>query len=287
MKNFIFFGTSNFAVLLLDGLKKLGITPKMIVTTPDMPAGRNLTLTPPPVKVWAEENKVEYLQPEKLKDQSFIEILKNSASDYFLIAAYGKIIPKEILNILPEKVLNVHPSLLPLYRGSSPIQYQTINNEAHIGTSIMIIDEDIDHGPIIAQKEINVERKDGEMTEDYSAIERKLAVESAALFGQNIEEWLEGKIRAKEQDHTKATFTKMIEKKDGLLDISKNQRENYRKYLALSSWPGTFFFQKIGERNIRVIIKKAIWVDGFFKIERVLPEGKKEMSYDDFLRGLK
>ena len=106
MKNFIFFGTSNFAVLLLDGLKKLGITPKMIVTTPDMPAGRNLTLTPPPVKVWAEENKVEYLQPEKLKDQSFIEILKNSASDYFLIAAYGKIIPKEILNILPEKELS-------------------------------------------------------------------------------------------------------------------------------------------------------------------------------------
>ena len=287
MKNFIFFGTSNFAVLLLDGLKKLGITPKIIITTPDMPAGRNLVLTPPPVKIWAEDNKIEYLQPEKLKDQAFIETLKNSASDYFLIAAYGKIIPKEILNILPEKVLNIHPSLLPLYRGPSPIQYQIINNEAHIGTSIMIIDEDIDHGPIITQKEIAIEKKGGEMIEDYSTIERMLAAESATLFGQNIGEWLEGKIHAKEQDHAKATFTKMIEKKDGLLDVSQDQRENYRKYLALSFWPGTFFFQNIGERNIRVIIKKATWIDGSFNIERVLPEGKKEMSYGDFLRGLK
>ncbi len=287
MNNFIFFGTSNFAVLLLDGLKSFGITPKIIITTPDMPAGRNLVLTPPPVKIWAEENKIECLQPDKLKDPTFIEILKNAQADYFLIAAYGKIIPNEILTIIPQKVLNIHPSLLPSYRGSSPIQYQIMNNDSHVGTSIMIIDEEIDHGPIIAQGEIDLLRKDSQIVEDYLAVEKKLASKSAELFSENINKWLNGEITPVEQDHAKATFTKMIEKKDGLLDLSQNQQENYRKYLALSFWPGTFFFQAIGEKNIRVIIKKATFADGSFSIERVLPEGKKEMSYDDFLRGLK
>lgn len=281
--NFIFFGTSVFAVELLKKLETFGHIPRAIVTTPDMPAGRKMIMTPPPVKTWAVDHDIQCVQPERLKDSALLDSLKNINAEYFLVAAYGKIIPKDLLTIPPKKTLNIHPSLLPQYRGPSPIQYQIINNEPHIGTSIMVIDEEVDHGSIIAQKEVLLNRRDNELTEEYEIIEKKLALESADLFNQTISKWLDGKIQAIEQNHSKATFTTMIKKADGLIDDFSDQRVAYRKYLAFNSWPETYFFN---ENNTRVIIKKARFENGVFIIERVTPEGKREMDYQDFKRGL-
>ena len=149
-----FFGNSDFSLAVLEQLKKEGVTPDLIVTTPDRPQGRKMILTPTKTKVWAENNSIEYVMPEKLKDESFLK--KISDYELFIVASYGKIIPKIVIDIPKYKVLNIHPSLLPKYRGPSPLQEQILNDERHIGVSIMLIDEQVDHGDILIQKEIEI-----------------------------------------------------------------------------------------------------------------------------------
>ena len=139
-----FFGNSEFSLIVLKELKKNGIIPELIVATPDKPQGRKMILTPTPTKVWAEENSIEYVAPEKLKDESFLDKIKNY--NLFIVASYGKIIPNVLIDIPKYKVLNIHPSLLPKYRGPSPLQEQILNDEKHVGVSIMLIDDQVDHG---------------------------------------------------------------------------------------------------------------------------------------------
>ena len=127
---------------------------------------------------------------------------------------------------------------------------------------------------------------DGELIETYPEIERKLAEESATLFAEMLPEWLSGNIESQEQIHEQATFTKTFSKEDGLVDILK-PKEAYRKFLAFTPKPGAYFFVSKNDKNIRVIIKKAVWENNNLKIERVVPEGKKEMPYQDFLKGIK
>lgn len=283
LPNFVFFGTSQFSVELLDALSASGVLPSYIVTTPDMPKGRKLILTPSPVKVWATEKNIPCFQPASLKDESVITKLKNEAvsNPLFVVASYGKIIPESILSLPKNGCVNIHPSLLPHYRGPSPIQSQIIANEQNIGTSIMLMDKEVDHGALLGQKEIVFLRNEGELTEDYTTIEKKLAIESAQLFIESVSGYVNREVTEKEQDHNKATFTKMIEKADGEIDLTKPASENYRKYLAYSFWPGTFFF----DNGKRLLIKKASYKNDTFVIERVVPEGKKEMPYSDYLQG--
>jgi len=280
---FVFFGTSSFSVIILERLKEKGIVPSLIVTTPDQPKGRKLIMTPPPVKEWADKEKVSVIQPERLRDEIVASTLSNGNFTFFLTASYGKIIPQSILSIPPKGCLNIHPSLLPKYRGPSPIQYQLLANEERVGTSIMLMDSEVDHGPILAQKEISLERTEGELTLDYLALEKKLAEESATLFAETLPQYLKETILPRTQDHAKATFTKMIEKKDGELNLADNARENYRKYLAYFNWPGTYFFVKHEDKEMRVLIKKASFKNGVYVIERVLPEGKTERDYSENL----
>ncbi len=284
MPNFVFFGTSAFSMEVLRNLEGDGVIPSLIVTTPDMPKGRKLTLTPPEVKVWAIEKNIPVIQPKTLKDQSIVTQLKEVtvSSPIFVVASYGKIIPKNILDIPKDGCINIHPSLLPKYRGPSPIQSQIVQNEEHIGTSIMLMDAEVDHGSILGQKEIKFEKIDNELTEGYSEIEKQLAKESSNLFLQVLPVYLQDKNSPKVQEHDKATFTKMIEKSDGELSLESDPRENYRKYLAYMNWPGTFFWNN----GKRVLIKKATFKGGLFVIERVLPEGRKEISYEEYLRGI-
>lgn len=286
-----FFGNSEFSLFVLEELKKNGITPDLIVTTPDKPQGRKMILTPTQTKVWAEDNSVEYVEPEKLKDESFIK--KISEYDLFIVASYGKIIPKMIIDLPKYKVLNIHPSLLPKYRGPSPLQEQILNDEKEIGVSIMLIDEQVDHGDIIVQKK--VETKDWPI--GFNLLQETLAKEGAKLLSEIISDWVKNKIESKEQNHDEATFTKKVEKIDGLLDLSSDPYKNYLKFLAFEEWPKTYFeIEKRGEntddktteqKKIRVIIKKATYKDNNFEILSVVPEGKKEMDYKSFLNGLK
>ena len=147
---FTFFGSSGFSLIVLDELETLGLVPTYVVTTSDKPQGRKMIITPTPVKSWAVSRKIPVYDPEKL-DSSIVEKLRaNKDVDMYLVASYGKMIPQEILDIPKHKVLNIHPSLLPRFRGASPLQSAILEDVKDTGVSIMVIDADMDHSRIRA-----------------------------------------------------------------------------------------------------------------------------------------
>lgn len=284
----VFFGGSEFSVYVLNELKAHDVLPELIVTTPDKPKGRKLVLTPTPVKIWAKENGIEVIDPPSLKKDNadLLSKLKAGGYELFLVASYGKIIPKEIFEIPERKTLNIHPSLLPKYRGASPIQSQILEGEKEVGATIMQIDEGMDTGAIIAQK-----TSQGEVL-GRKELEKTLAVEGAKLFAQILPDWVAGKIKPAAQDDNKATYCKKIEKEDGELqidlnDLSKNARQNLLKIKAFEEWPTAYFFLERGGKKIRIIITDAALENDTLKILKVIPEGKKEMPFEDFKRGLR
>ncbi len=280
----VFFGTPHFAEIVLDELKNAGYAPSLIVTMPDRPAGRGNTITPPPVKLWAERNGITVLQPETVRDD-ILEPLSNSEWDIFIVASWGMIIPNDVLSIPRHGCLNVHPSLLPKYRGASPIRSQILEDDRECGVSIMLLDEKMDHGPILAQARIEIENED--WPPEATVLEDLLAHEGGILLAQTIPEWIKGNITPEDQDHTRATYTKKIEKADSLIDLTDNPWENFLKIRAFQGNPGTHFFavRKNGEK-VRVKIIDAEYTDGKLILTRVIPEGKKEMAYMSFIQGL-
>ncbi|PIR46455.1 MAG: methionyl-tRNA formyltransferase [Candidatus Vogelbacteria bacterium CG10_big_fil_rev_8_21_14_0_10_45_14] len=278
--NFVFFGTDDFAVSVLEELKNQGWLPSLIVTNPDRPRGRYLKLEAPPVKIWAEDNNLPFLQPEKI-DEVFGSELKNKVSDaqFFLVASFGKILPTNIINTPPGKTLNIHPSLLPELRGPSPIE-DTILQGKKPAVTIIILDEEMDHGPILAEEEIN----SFSLAAGKKELEKTLATLGARLIVKKVPDYLSGKLLPREQEHSKATYTKKITKEDGLIDLSDSPDKNYRKFLAYLPWPGIFFFLERGGKKIRVKITDASFENGSFVIKKVIPEGKKEMDYKSFSR---
>jgi len=267
---FVFFGASEFSVKVLDILYQNSFVPEFIITTPDKPKGRKMLLTSPPIKIWAEKNKIKTITDYQLPITDYY--------DLFIIAAYGKIIPKEILDIPKYGTLNVHPSLLPKYRGPSPIQSFILSGEKETGVTIMLTDEQMDHGPILAQQELEIRNL------YYKELEKELAKLGGKLLVETIPKWLKAEIKPQEQDHSKATFTKKITKEDGLTDLKNEPAEIIeRKIRAFTPWPGVYFFVN----GKRLIITKAELADSGLKIERVKPEGKNEMGFEDFLRGYK
>lgn len=281
-----FFGTPKFAVTILEELKKTGIIPALVVTATDKPQGRGLTITPPLVKVWAQENNIKFIQPDTLKDDSQIVPLLNETWDLFIVAAYGKMITEDVLEIPKYKTLNVHPSLLPKFRGPSPIESSILNNDQDVGVSIMRLDKEMDHGPIVAQEKIPAE-KIGAWPIPAPALEDISAHIGGALLAKTIPDWTAGKITEQEQDHAQATYCKKISKADGLVDLNADPYTNYLKICAYSGWPGTYFFKEHDDKKIRVAIKKATYQDSQLTIVSVVPEGRSEMPYLDFLRGIK
>ncbi len=273
--NIAFFGTPDRAVYVLDELKAAGILPSLIITQPDRPQGRKLHLTPPPVKVWAQKENIEVLQPNDLSDKSFIDRLKKGNFDVFVVVAYGKILKDEILNIPAHGSLNLHASLLPKLRGSCPIETAILQNEKNTGVSIIKMDKFMDHGPIIACKQVTPSR--WPLPADDLA--RELVTEGGKLFAQILPQWIQGNIKAEEQDHDAATYTKKITKEDGLINLSADGYENFLRWNAYKGWPGSYFFT---QSNKRVVITDADFVDGQFRIIKVIPEGKKEISWEDF-----
>lgn len=265
--NFAFFGTDEFAVATLEELKAQQHVPQLIVTTPDRPKGRKLVLTPPPVKVWADTNQIPVIQPEKLS--TIPPALTTNTHSLFLVASYGKILPEAILNLPTHGTLNIHPSLLPQYRGPTPLQTAILDGQEHSGVSIMLVDKEIDHGPVLAQEKIVVKNK------SFGALQQEAAVVGAKLFIKTAPRWLTDEIEAKPQDHTKATFTKKFIKTDGEITLRDEPELSYRKFLALTPWPGVYFFAPDGTR---VKVTQAHLEGGEFILDRVIPEGKKETS---------
>jgi methionyl-tRNA formyltransferase len=284
-----FFGTSDFSVGVLDALEAAGIVPSIVVSAPDAKRGRGLTLTPPETKVWAEERNIPVLQPHTLRldkgnDESR-DMLYNSEWDLFIVASYGKILPQELLDTPVHGTLNVHPSLLPQYRGASPIRSAILeDNPDAVGVTIMLLDAGVDTGPIVAQGRVGIERGEG-WPPGALMLEQLLAKEGGALLAEVIPEWITGSITPEAQDGSKATLSKKIEKEMGLIDLTDDPYKNYLKICALEGWPGTYFFTEKNGKKIRVKVTEASYSDSALTIERVIPEGKKEMAYADFLRG--
>ncbi|MEX0935203.1 MAG: methionyl-tRNA formyltransferase [Candidatus Paceibacterota bacterium] len=276
---FVFFGTPDMGVYVLEELEKRGFLPSLVVTAPDRPQGRGMVLQAPPVKEWAQSHNIPVFQPERL-DTSAVEKLEEMRPwDLFVVAAYGKIIPQPVIDIPRRGILNVHPSLLPRFRGASPIQSQILEDEQDVGVTIMLIDEKLDHGPIVAQSRVEIP----EWPPKASELEEILAREGGKILAESIPGWLPGAIEAQKQDHEKATLTKKISKEDGEIDLSDDPYTNYLKIQAFDVWPRTYFFH--GEEKMRVIITEAEYTDGKLEIKKVIPAGKAEMTYDEFIRG--
>ena len=271
-----FFGTPEFAVQVLEELKKAGILPRLVVAAPDKPKGRKMVLTPPPAKIWAKENGVPVEQPERVSE--IAEQLEEKGFNLFAVAAYGKIIPKKILDIPEHGTLNVHPSLLPRLRGASPVQSAILRGE-DAGVTIMLMDEKMDHGPILAAEKLKV-KSEGFYREE---LEEKLAETGGRLLAKVIPEWTAGKIEPKEQEHGKATYCEKIAKKDGLISPEDSPQTILRKVRAFTPWPGAYFIAN----GKRIIVTAAEIEKGKLAIKRVKPEGKKEMPLEDYLKGNK
>jgi methionyl-tRNA formyltransferase len=279
-----FFGTPDLAVWVLEALKEKGIVPDLIITAPDAPKGRKLVMMPPPVKVWALAHKIPTLSPTMIRIGSFEESLRSFGDwDLFIVAAYGKIIPENILYLPKRKTINVHPSLLPLLRGPSPIQTAILEDMKDTGVTIIRLDKEVDHGPILAQKRSSL----SDWPLDQDTLGKHLAHEGGIMIAELLPSILSGQAKETEQDHTKATFTKMIEKSDGKIDLSAPGYTNFLKYNAFKGWPGTFFFAEKDGKRIRVSISEALYKDGAFSITKVIPEGKKEMTFAEFERYLR
>ena len=271
---FTFFGTPEFAKIVLNELKEAGYTPSLIVTAPDKPVGRKHILTPPPVKVWGEEHQIPVLQVAHPREA--IETLKKRGDDLYIVASYGYILSQEILDIPKYGVLNVHASLLPLYRGASPIESAILNGDEFTGSTIMKMVLKMDAGPILTQNIVPL----GDSITKPELFEL-LAHDGGKLLAETIEPYLSEEILEQEQDESQATYCKKIQKSDG--DITHDDDiTRWRKYRAYYGWPGVFFFNEDGKR---IKVTKAQFENGNFLIERVIPEGKKEMDYLIYKRG--
>ncbi len=268
---FAYFGTPSFSTLVLDELAAQGYTPALIVTTPDRPAGRGLALTASPVKEWALAHNINILQPEKF-DAVVIAELTAGNFDVFIVAAYGKILPQAVLDIPRLGGLNVHPSLLPRYRGMSPVESQILADEKEIGVSVILMDAHMDHGPVVAQEKITIDN----WPLSRNVLNELLWRSGGHLLATTLPSYAAGTLTPTPQDHSQATTTKKITKEDGLVELSKeNVWINYLKYLAYEGWPGVYFFQD-GER---IKITKARFEHEDFVIERIIRAGKGEEPY--------
>lgn len=293
----ILIGTSEFAVRIYDRIcEKFDII--AVITTPDKPVGRKQILTPSPVKRWALKNNIPILELESQK-------IKELNPDLIIVTAYGQIIPKEILDIPKFGALNIHPSLLPEYRGASPIQTAILSGDKKTGVTIMLMDEKMDHGSIISNFQFSIFNKP-----TYKELSDKLAGVGAELLIKTLPDWINGKIKAKPQDHSKATFTKIIKKEDGKIDWNKPAEEIERQIRAFHEWPTAYtgiMNKESRIMNLKILEAEVVnkntdnkvgqvFLDenknlavqtgnGVLILRQIQLEGKRVMSARDFLNG--
>jgi methionyl-tRNA formyltransferase len=278
-----FFGSPQIAVWVLEELEKEGMFPSLIVTNPDAPKGRRMVLAPTEAARWAEAHNIPVFKPVSLKEPGTAKKLRESGCDLFIVAAYGKIIPLEILEIPAYKTLNVHPSLLPKLRGASPIRTAILENVNPTGVTIMLLTPGMDEGPILAQEKVQI--ADEEWPMRGTALDELLARKGGALLAKTIPTWIDGACKLQEQDHSQATFAKKITKEMGLIDLNADPQLNLRKIRAFDGWPGAYFFYSKNGKEMRVNVLDAHIEKGRLIITKVVPEGKKEMSFENLLRG--
>ena len=274
---FIFFGTPNVASKTLSILKDKGYIPELIVTSPDSPSGRGLEVRETPVSLWAKKNNIQCIKPEKI-DEEIIERIDKLRLDLSIVVAYGKILPEKLIKLPRLGTVNIHYSLLPKWRGASPLESSLLNGDSLTGISIQQMEWKLDSGPIIIEKELEIP-----LEETKENIREKLILLGAFTLCDILPLIKDGNVNAKPQDENHATFCKKIKKEYGEIDINRDGRENWNKYRAYYGWPGVFFFIERKGKKLRIKISEAKYENNSFVIKRVIPEGKKEISYEEFL----
>ena len=276
---FIFFGTPEFAAIILEKLIQAELMPEAVICNPDKPTGRKQIITPPPVKVLAQKYGLTIYQPKDKNE--LLEIIKKLQPDLAIVAAFGMLFPKEILAVPKYGFINIHPSLLPKYRGPTPIQTAILNGDEKTGVSLFLIDEKMDHGPILAQRELEFPISNFQ----FPILSQKLAELGADLLIETLPKYINGEIKPQAQDESQATYTKKFSTQDAYiepkdLEIAQEKGgdkaiEIERKIRALNPEPGTFTLSlsKGGLKRTKLLEAKII--DEKLKITKIQVEGGK------------
>jgi len=244
---FVFFGSSVDSQFALEQLKRLDLEPALVIDGKELPAE-----------------------------------LYNTPWDFFLVCSYGKLLKKDILALPKHGCINIHPSLLPKFRGPSPYVSAILADERATGVTLMLMEEKMDAGPVLAQAKIEIAEE--EWPPKGLLLSQMLFTEGVNLLAEMLPDWLSGTLEPVEQDESQATYTKKFSDADALLDLNGNQREQFLKIQAFDKNPRAYF---INAKNKRVIVTEAEFKEGKLEISKVIPEGKKEMPYQDYLRGQK
>jgi methionyl-tRNA formyltransferase len=299
----LFMGTPDFALFSLKALYEAGHGIVGVVTQPDKPKGRGYTLTPPPVKVFALEKNIPVYQPNTLRGEEFKATLRELDPEIIVVVAYGKLLPKNVLDYPKYGCINVHGSLLPEYRGAAPMQKAIIDGKSVTGITTMYMAEGLDTGDMLLKDTVDILEND-----NFEDIHDKLGACGAALIVKTLEGLKSGSIVAEPQDHSKATHTSKITKEDCVIDFEKDARVLHNLIRGLSPIPLSFTHTPDG-KMLKVVAAEIVREDGahgkpgevistddgicvacgkgILRILKVLPEGKPRMSASDFVRGRK
>lgn len=304
-KSIIFMGTPEFAVPVLSQLVRSSYHVAAVYTRPDKEAGRGRQLGSSPVKKLALQQGIPIIQPRTLKSAEVVKELASLGPDLVAVAAFGYILPGELLSVPKSGCLNVHPSLLPRHRGASPIADTILSGDAVTGVSIILMDEGVDSGPILAQRKVNI--SPGDTTGSLTA---KLGVEGAELLLEVLPKWFAGTLEPRAQDEGEATYSRLITSGDGELEWQLAAVELWRRVRAFNPWPSCYTWWK-GRRlkihgatplgdgtggpagKVVALVKSSpssvgvITGQGILGLRRVQLEGKREISIDEFVRGQK
>lgn len=296
----VFMGTPDFAVGALESIIKAGHEVTAVVTQPDKPKGRGKELQISPVKACALKYGIKVFQPEKIKMPEAVEILRTFESDIFVVAAFGQILSKEILDMPKYGCVNIHASLLPKYRGAAPIQWAVIDGEEETGVTIQQMNEGVDTGDILMQEVVKLDPK-----ETGASLFDKLADCGAQLIIKTLPEIEKGSLTPVKQDDSKSTHAKMLKKDMGKLDFSQEAIVLERKIRGLNSWPSAYTYFKgktlkiwdadVVDQNVAgecgtvcEVTKDSFCIKtgkGYLRIKEVQLEGKKRMGTAAFLLG--
>ena len=297
--NIVFMGTPDFAECSLRALVEAGYNVSAVFTKPDMPVGRKRILTPPEVKVAALDLGIDVYQPTTLKDEEVYQTLKNLNPDLIVVVAYGKLLPKRVLDLPKYGCVNVHASLLPKYRGASPIQWAMVCGEKETGVSTMLLDEGMDTGDVLLSAKTEI--SDSENVED---LWDRLMVMGGKLLVETVKGLENGSITPIPQNENEASHAPIIKKTDGLIDWSKTAFEINCKIRGLHAWPVAYtklddkmlkifsaeILEKQGESGSVLESEKEFVVacgENALKITELQLEGSKRMKTEEFLRGKK
>ena len=297
----VFMGTPQFAVTILESLLQSAYEVLAVYTQPDKPAGRGRPVVLPPVKRLALERQIPVIQPETFKSSEVVEKLASFQPELIIVAAFGAILPPEVLSLPKFACLNVHPSLLPRHRGPSPVANTLLGGDELAGVTIMLMDAGLDTGPILTQEKVGIS-----FVDSTGSLSSKLAEAGARLLLETLPKWLGGELRQQAQDETQATYSKLITSKDTEIDWHLSALELWRRVRAYNPWPSCYSWCQ-GERlkihraiplgdvakgEIGKVIALAeppgvgvVTGQGILGLCQVQLEGRREMVVEDFVRG--